>query len=1039
MGRFSRVVATFLCLVVCGAVSVEAQFGRNKVHYDRLDFRVLQTEHFDIYYYAEKEDAARQAGRMAERWYARFSELFGHSFARRQPLVLYASHPHFSQTNLTAGTPGEGTGGFIEAGKSRIAMPFAAGLGETDHVLGHEIAHAFQIDIARSVRQNAFLLPSWFIEGMAEYLALGAATPHTMMWLRDAALYEQLPTVRQLEDPQYFPYRYGHALWSYLAGRFGDEIIGQVLRSRARGGLARLEEATGLTLDELTADWHASIPAGEPERRLDGAVSIGGDDPRTRIHVAPAISPDGDRVMFISERDRLSVDLFMAEAATGRVIRKIVSTAARAHFDSLQYIHSAGAWEASGRRFAMTALRGGDPVLVIHDTQGSDRPVEIRLDTLSEIYNPSWSPDGTRIVFSALDGGYSDLFVYDLDRGTLERITADPYADLHPAWSPDGRTIAVATDRFTTDLDTLRFGAMRVGLLDLETGIVRPLTPVPGYGATLFGESTPVAGGGTAAGRLSSDVHEATKQVSPQWSPDGTAVYFVSDPDGTSNVYRMDLASGDLRRMTDVNGGISGITASSPSLAVASSSGTLAFSVYREGRYAIDIVQEAEALAAARAVGPVPVASESGSRRLARAVRGAVDGHEAVPGDDLPARRTLAELLADAHVGLPVDGDFPTRQYDDRLQLESFSQPYVGASTGGGFGGALRASFGVNFGDMLKDRQLQTIFRVGTKLDDLAAQIAYVNRRDRWNWGVTAGFVPSRFYGARRAIERDGELVTRETAHLRYLHQWGGVLAQYNIDRARRIEVAAGVRRTGFAWQTVTRVLDPALRKEVSRELSETSAGQTVHLVEAQMAFVHDTAVFGPTSPILGQRLRLEVEPAVGGLAFTDVRVDARRYIMPVRPFTIAGRIEHAGRYGRSAADPRLTPLVLGLQSLVRGYDLTSFAVNECGRTATECSLLDELRGSRLALVNLEIRAPLFGILSGDFDYGPVPLEAIAFVDMGFLWTTGDTATQRHRFRSIGAGARANLGGLIFEGTAARPFDRPDRGWTFSLLLRPGW
>jgi hypothetical protein len=156
MGRFSRVVATFLCLVVCGAVSVEAQFGRNKVHYDRLDFRVLQTEHFDIYYYAEKEDAARQAGRMAERWYARFSELFGHSFARRQPLVLYASHPHFSQTNLTPGTPGEGTGGFIEAGKSRIAMPFAAGLGETDHVLGHEIAHAFQIDIARSVRQNAF-------------------------------------------------------------------------------------------------------------------------------------------------------------------------------------------------------------------------------------------------------------------------------------------------------------------------------------------------------------------------------------------------------------------------------------------------------------------------------------------------------------------------------------------------------------------------------------------------------------------------------------------------------------------------------------------------------------------------------------------------------------------------------------------------------------------------------------------------------------------------------------------------------------------
>jgi outer membrane protein assembly factor BamA len=158
-----------------------------------------------------------------------------------------------------------------------------------------------------------------------------------------------------------------------------------------------------------------------------------------------------------------------------------------------------------------------------------------------------------------------------------------------------------------------------------------------------------------------------------------------------------------------------------------------------------------------------------------------------------------------------------------------------------------------------------------------------------------------------------------------------------------------------------------------------------------------------------------------------------------VRPFTIAARMEHAGRYGRSAADSRLTPLVLGLQSLVRGYDLTTFAANECGREATECSLLEELRGSRLALVNLEVRAPLLGLFSGDFDYGPVPIEAIAFVDMGFLWTQGDTSAQRHRFRSIGAGARANLGGLIFEGTAARPFDRPDKGWTFSLLLRPGW
>jgi hypothetical protein len=148
MGRWpgrhcAAAVVCFFALLMCAQRGEAQYFGRNKVHYDRLDFRVLRTEHFDIYFYAEEAEATRQAARMAERWYARYSRLLDHRFSHRQPLVLYASHPHFAQTNLTSELPAEGTGGLTERNKSRIVMPFAAGLGETDHVLGHEIAHAF--------------------------------------------------------------------------------------------------------------------------------------------------------------------------------------------------------------------------------------------------------------------------------------------------------------------------------------------------------------------------------------------------------------------------------------------------------------------------------------------------------------------------------------------------------------------------------------------------------------------------------------------------------------------------------------------------------------------------------------------------------------------------------------------------------------------------------------------------------------------------------------------------------------------------------
>jgi len=123
------------------STNAHAQFGRNRVHYDRLDFRLLQTPHFDIYYYSEEEEAVGYAAQMAERWYSRFSRILHHTFAHRQPLILYASHSHFTQTNLAGGPVGEGVGGFTEHAKSRIALPFTPGLGETDHILGHVRRH----------------------------------------------------------------------------------------------------------------------------------------------------------------------------------------------------------------------------------------------------------------------------------------------------------------------------------------------------------------------------------------------------------------------------------------------------------------------------------------------------------------------------------------------------------------------------------------------------------------------------------------------------------------------------------------------------------------------------------------------------------------------------------------------------------------------------------------------------------------------------------------------------------------------------------
>ena len=129
-------------------------FGRNKVQYQSFDFRILRTPHFDVYYYPEEQVAAGLAGRMAERWYTRLSTILHHQFSGRQPLILYSTQAQFEQTNVVQGL-GEGTGGVTEALRRRIVLPTGGTLGDLNHVIGHELTHAFQYDITGTAGRGA--------------------------------------------------------------------------------------------------------------------------------------------------------------------------------------------------------------------------------------------------------------------------------------------------------------------------------------------------------------------------------------------------------------------------------------------------------------------------------------------------------------------------------------------------------------------------------------------------------------------------------------------------------------------------------------------------------------------------------------------------------------------------------------------------------------------------------------------------------------------------------------------------------------------
>src|SRR5215204_1721191 len=95
-------VSVLVLLVLVGDASAQ-YFGKNKVQYRKHDFRVLQTEHFDIYFHQDRREAVDVAGRLAERWFRRLSRLFGYDLTGRQAIVLYSSKPDFDQTLIVSG------------------------------------------------------------------------------------------------------------------------------------------------------------------------------------------------------------------------------------------------------------------------------------------------------------------------------------------------------------------------------------------------------------------------------------------------------------------------------------------------------------------------------------------------------------------------------------------------------------------------------------------------------------------------------------------------------------------------------------------------------------------------------------------------------------------------------------------------------------------------------------------------------------------------------------------------------------------------
>ncbi len=986
-------------------VTVNAQdglFGKNKVQYTKFNWYFIQTDHFDIYFSDGGEKIAEFTAAATESAYASISKSFRYQLVNRVPFIVTNSHNDFQQSNVIGEYLEEGIGGVTELFKNRVLVPFEGNYKQFRHVIHHELVHAVINDmfyggsIQSIIANNITLqLPLWFNEGIAEYEAQRWETDSDM-FLRDATVHEYLPPISRLGG--YFAYRGGQSLWWYIANKYGQQKIGDILNriKSTRSVEAGFRGALGLGLEDLNERWQKEMKVTywpdiakreEPSdyaRRLTEHKKDG-----NFYNTSPALSPQGDKLAFISDRSDY-LDVFVMSTIDGKILDKVVDGQVTSDFEELKLLTPRLTWSPDGKKLALAAKAGEHDAILVIDIESGDR--EKYTFDLDAIYSVDWSPLGNALAFVGNKLHQSDIYTYDIETQKLTNLTVDIFSDADPAWSADGKTVFFSSDRGShrgdepVNMATYDYSQRNLYRVDVATQAIEKITD-----------------------------WNSSDETSVVPSPDGKKILFVSDKNGINNIYELNLETKAIRPITNSLSGVYQLSLSRDGSKLAFASLNYAgFDLFlMRNPFERDLkIAELEPTEFTKdKVTPPVVEKKDTVAATAKSDSTGLFGKdiqidfssfaaEVSRPDNVPTDSTISKMPKIAG-NLDSDGKYKVNRY--KL---NFSPDIIYGNAGYNTFYGVTGSTVMAFSDLLGDHQIVfvTNLLLDLKNSDYALQYLYLPGR------IDYGF--SAFHSARFVIVNDffgGSLY-------RFRTYGAGLNAQYPIDKFNRLDF-------GLSWYNISRenldvVEDPVQKRSV---------------IVPSIGYTHDTSLWGYTGPVNGSRYAVNIfgTPKLGsaGLSFVNITGDYRTYLRLGRQYSIALRFAGGGSFGRN---PQKF-IIGGVDNWINrtfegGYvpleNAEDYIFLQTGLPLRGYNYNAAI-GSKYGLFNFEFRYPLFAFLqAGPLPIGLQSINGAMFFDMGSAWNSekkyrafaedaSGTTVTRDLLMGMGTGARIYFLGFL--------------------------
>jgi hypothetical protein len=445
----NKILAIFFCLTLAGlgasAQVSSVEFGRNRVQYKKFKWKYYQTSNFNTYFSQNGIELAKYVAQVAEKELPGIEQFVEYGLQRRANIVVYNHFNDLQQSNIGASSDWINVSGTTRLVNNKMVVYFNGDHSDLRRQIKEGLAKIlldnvlFGDDVGEFASNQALLdLPTWLTDGYVKYIGQN--------WSTD--LDDQLKSAIGSGNYRKFyqfafdkPLLAGHAFWYYIEEKYKKENITYFLY------LARIYKSLNTASTRICKKKFKDVLKDFMQFQYDKYnkdIRQRRNVPRGRLTVMQEITKRSDYVKFQANPSPRSNTYAVVEYRQGQYCVKLsenwisektlLKYGVRSRLDEINPNYPLLAWDGKGTRLATVYSSEGKMKLFVYDVVRRYKVIKQDLVGFDQVQDMKYMLDANTLLFSAVKNGHSDIFVYKIDKQSIEQVTNDIYDDLDPSF-----------------------------------------------------------------------------------------------------------------------------------------------------------------------------------------------------------------------------------------------------------------------------------------------------------------------------------------------------------------------------------------------------------------------------------------------------------------------------------------------------------------------------------------------------------------------------------------------------------------------------